>query len=593
MLNLTIYGRIFALIMVIGFLNPILIFSQDKTLVDITDIYPEDLRVAGFELTSKQDIEIEATGFNYRNYDYDLFFGNAWILNSESREVVWDLLDSPSRRSKKGTLEFMDKVSLPSGTYEVYYASFPLHPGNDFDIDELGDILGSFFRDWFSEDRRYSRRDRLSRRDRRGIYREFQVVIKGDGKRLSRDDVYDYHDKLKNESLIWISGYKKNLHKSVGFITKKSVELEVYSIGEFEDREKFDYGFIRDAISRKKVWDLSYRKSNYAGGARKNRMRKDTITLPKGKYAVVYSTDGTHSSKKWNAQPPYDPEFWGISVRLKNQKDKKNIEFFDHENFMKPRTIVDMTRVRNSESKSYGFTLKKDMDINIYAVGEGRKRDMADFGWIIDANNRDRVWEMEYRDTEHAGGSDKNRVYDDIISLKKGNYIAYFVTDGSHSYRMWNSSPPSDQKAWGMRLMVVDTDFNSKDVWEYEEEDKNILAKIVNIGDDELISERFRLEERTRIRIYAIGEGSGGDMHDYGWIEDTRTGRTVWEMSYRRTEHAGGAKKNRMFDGTIVLKPGEYVIRYETDGSHSFNDWNASQPYDPFNWGITVTAVND
>jgi len=145
MLNLTIYGRIFALIMVIGFLNPILIFSQDKTLVDITDIYPEDLRVAGFELTSKQDIEIEATGFNYRNYDYDLFFGNAWILNSESREVVWDLLDSPSRRSKKGTLEFMDKVSLPSGTYEVYYASFPLHPGNDFDIDELGDILGSFF----------------------------------------------------------------------------------------------------------------------------------------------------------------------------------------------------------------------------------------------------------------------------------------------------------------------------------------------------------------------------------------------------------------------------------------------------------------
>ena len=201
---------------------------------------------------------------------------------------------------------------------------------------------------------------------------------------------------------------------------------------------------------------------------------------------------------------------------------------------------------------------------------------------------------MEYRDTEHAGGSDKNRVFDDVIRLKKGNYIAYFVTDGSHSYRMWNSSPPSDQKAWGMRLIAVDTDFNSNDVWEYEEEeDKNILAKIVNIGDDELISERFRLKERTRIRIYALGEGSGGDMHDYGWIEDTRTGRTVWEMSYRRTEHAGGAKKNRMFDGTIVLKPGEYVIRYETDGSHSFNDWNASQPYDPFNWGITVTAVNE
>lgn len=594
MLNLTIYGRIFALIMIIGFLNPTLIFSQDKTLVEITDIYPEDLRVAGFELTSKQDIEIEATGFIYRNFGDFLFLGNAWILDSESREVVWDLSDTPSRRNKKGTLEFFDKVSLPGGKYEVYYASFPQRSGNDFDIDELGDILGSFFRDWFSDDRRSRRRDRLSRGDRREIYRDFQVVIKGEGKELSRDDIYDNHEKLKNESLIWISGYKKNLHKSVGFVANKSVELEVYSIGEFEDREQFDYGYIQDAVSRKKVWDLSYRKSEYAGGASKNRMRKDTITLPKGKYAVVYSTDGTHSPKKWNAQPPYDPEFWGISVRLKNQKDKKNIEFFDYEDFMESRTIVDMTRVRNNESKSYGFTLKKDMDINIYAVGEGFRRDMADFGWIIDANDRERVWEMEYRDTEHAGGSDKNRVFDDVIRLKKGNYIAYFVTDGSHSYRMWNASAPSDQKAWGMRLIAVDTDFNSKDVLEYEEEeDKNILAKIVNIGDNELVSERFRLKERTRIRIYAIGEGSGGDMYDYGWIEDTRTGRTVWEMSYRRTEHAGGAKKNRMFDGTIVLKPGEYVIRYETDGSHSFNDWNDSQPYDPFNWGITVTAVRE
>ena len=101
MLNITIYSRIFSLFLVISFLIPTLIFSQDNTLVEIMDIYPEDLRVAGFELTSKQDIEIEATGFNYRKYDHNLFFGNAWILNSDSREVVWELLESSSRRNKK------------------------------------------------------------------------------------------------------------------------------------------------------------------------------------------------------------------------------------------------------------------------------------------------------------------------------------------------------------------------------------------------------------------------------------------------------------------------------------------------------------
>ena len=64
-------------------------------------------------------------------------------------------------------------------------------------------------------------------------------------------------------------------------------------------------------------------------------------------------------------------------------------------------------------------------------------------------------------------------------------------------------------------------------------------------------------------------------MVDYGWIEDAKSGRRVWEMTYRMTEHAGGAKKNRRFDGVIRLPAGEYVLRYETDGSHSFGDWNA------------------
>ncbi|MCH8300956.1 MAG: hypothetical protein IIC39_10520 [Candidatus Marinimicrobia bacterium] len=157
---------------------------------------------------------------------------------------------------------------------------------------------------------------------------------------------------------------------------------------------------------------------------------------------------------------------------------------------------------------------------------------------------------------------------------------------------MWNSSPPSDQQAWGLRLISLDSKFDSDDVEEYvEEEDENILASVVNVGNNDMVSARFKLKERKRVRIYAIGEGSRGEMYDYGWIEDLHSGRTIWEMSYRITEHAGGAKKNRMFDGTILLEPGEYEVRYETDGSHSFNDWNASQPYDPFNWGITVRVV--
>jgi hypothetical protein len=31
---------------------------------------------------------------------------------------------------------------------------------------------------------------------------------------------------------------------------------------------------------------------------------------------------------------------------------------------------------------------------------------------------------------------------------------------------------------------------------------------------------------------------------------------------------------------------------YISDGSHSFNDWNAARPDDPFGWGIRVSIVD-
>ena len=74
------------------------------------------------------------------------------------------------------------------------------------------------------------------------------------------------------------------------------------------------------------------------------------------------------------------------------------------------------------------------------------------------------------------------------------------------------------------------------------------------------------------------------------WIEHAN-GHTVWEMSYRMTTHAGGAEKNRLFDGTIRLAAGRYVLKWESDGSHAFGDWNDDPPDDPEGWGIAVLPV--
>jgi len=111
------------------------------------------------------------------------------------------------------------------------------------------------------------------------------------------------------------------------------------------------------------------------------------------------------------------------------------------------------------------------------------------------------------------------------------------------------------------------------------------------VGDNEDEGERFTLESNGKVRVYAIGEGQDGEMHDFAWIEKAGSGRVVWEMTYRMTDHAGGARKNRVFNDAISLDAGEYVVKYVSDGSHSFQRWNASPPSDVMNWGVTVKLV--
>ena len=69
------------------------------------------------------------------------------------------------------------------------------------------------------------------------------------------------------------------------------------------------------------------------------------------------------------------------------------------------------------------------------------------------------------------------------------------------------------------------------------------------------------------------------------------TGKIVWEMDYYDTDHAGGARKNRIAVQILTLPKGDYRLYYESDGSHSFGDWNSEPPHDPEGYGIRVLKV--
>ena len=563
-------------------------YAQNN-LAEIDRIYPEQLRTEGFELDREQDIRIAATGVHLKQGRDEMVLGTAWILNAQSREVVWSFSAAALEDERRVELQSQAAtLKLKPGAYEVYYASFPYFRNEDdwSFSSEVGKLLGGKPKNVFHRG--------FNREDYYDLYREFKIAIQGQGRKQSREEMVKKQEARRADAVIALAAVDDNYYAQQGFVLDQPITVQIEATGEARKgkESEFDYGWIVNVDTREKVWKFSYRDSEHAGGAEKNRRIRESLSLPAGKYAAFFVADDSHSPRKWNSTPPYDPAAWGMFIRVA-AAEQKHLKKFEYEVLKQKDIIFSLAPVRDNDLRSHGFTLKKPMKLRVYALGEGTDDDMADYGWIVEAKTQKKVWEMRYYDTEYAGGAHKNRMLDEVVQLEAGSYMAYFVTDDSHAHREWNSSPPYDPEHWGLTLLAAEANFSRADIAEYSPEaDPTILASIVGVRDHASKRASFTLKKDTEVRIYALGEGSEGDMNDYGWIEDAKTGRVVWEMGYRMTDHAGGARKNRMFNGTIFLKAGDYNVYYESDDSHAFNDWNASPPHDPSHWGVTVFAAN-
>ena len=550
-------------------------FAGDTVLATIDQLKPGQLEVRGFYLDHPQEVRIEATGFD-RTWRFGEV-GTAWILDADSRKPVWELRDARSRRAGRDLRTYDDSLQLAPGIYEVYYATYPQWGWSPRDGGRSW--WGSVVRDLTGWD------------DFRDLVRELRIEVRGDGRPAANPDLERSRRRISDAALVSLTGLPDHQLTSRGFRLDRPMDVEIYAVGEVTKDGGFDYGWIVDTNSHEKVWTFTWRGSQPAGGAEKNRTARTTLRLPAGSYAAVFLTDSSHSPHGWNALPPYDPSFWGLTLTVAKPEDRQAASTFDYAAGPHGEVIAELTKVRDDQLEHTGFTLAKPTDVRVYAIGEGTGDDMADYGWIADARTRHKVWSMDYRRTDHAGGSQKNRMADEVVHLDPGTYLVYFVTDGSHSWNDWNSEPPYDPDHWGITLFAANKDFDRSTLRPLAEaQDTGILARIAPVGDDADKRAGFALDRQTRVAIYALGEGRDGEMYDYGWIEDAN-GRIVWEMTYRMTDRAGGASKNRLFEGTVILDPGRYTVHYRSDGSHSFNDWNAAPPADPEGWGIQVSRA--
>jgi hypothetical protein len=557
-------------------------------LVDLHEIAPQRVKSQAFRLPSASTIQIEAAGLE-GEADHGtmtlletMFDGkrpghpwaaNAWILDLTTRSVVWELSAAKTSRGVGETLTFNGTAPLPAGAYEAFYSFYPAVHFSDDDKDQ--------------QEKR-SLLDRLWNGSTTTVA-ALGLTIRSSGTLLDGHDLARINDAFAASSIVNFRATARQQFQETGFSLTRPTQVDVYAVGEARKDGSFDSGWIVNTDTKQKVWALTWDDSGPAGGAEKNRVAHFTKTLASGHYAAFYGTDDSHDPSAWNASPPHDPDRWGLLVRVPDPSARAEVKTFAYEHVPAASTIVALTGLGDSEDVARGFTLARPMDVRVYALGEGRDGRMVDYGWIVGPNHR-RVWEMRYDGTESAGGDVKNRLVDRVVHLDAGDYTVYFVTDDSHSAKRWNASAPPDGQRWGITLLAANGTSDARAVSTHAEvADPSIVAQIVRVRDHERKQTTFTLAQDSRVRIYALGEADDDELADYGWIEEAKSHRKVWEMTYPATQPAGGAVKNRRFEGTISLAAGDYIAHYVTDGSHAFGEWNASPPDDPMSWGITIS----
>jgi hypothetical protein len=512
-------------------------------------------------------------------------YAYGWILNLHTRKVEWALTrESSGSDEGEQFVVFDGDVRLPAGEFTAYYAPFTRGRYQ---------VLKFFGKEWA---RIRIDSDRPPRNYKRwGLSLTLANNADPDVVQILEPPV-EVRDPQRFVEIIRAGD---DLSETRGFTLPVKMQIRVYCQGEFMDPNVgADLGWIMNADTRAPVWELGPDNYEHGGGSLKNKISQETITLPAGNYLARYVTDDSHSHDGWNEAPPYDPDGWGMILSALSESDAQRIRPFTQPPEDPRRTIVDLVRQGDGAFVNQGFTLKSDSRLRVHALGEYAHGEFADYGWIEAYASGKKVWSMTESNTEHAGGDEKNRMADEIITLPHGDYVVYYTTDDSHAYGSWNRTPPSDPEAWGIRIVGVSPDFGPGsfklfDPQQREEQGKDFLVRLVHVGNGEHRRQRFKLDKPTRVHIVAEGEGMiGGQMADYGWVEDTRNGTWVWEMTIRNTRHAGGAEKNRLFDGTVLLDAGEYDAHFVTDDSHAWNKFNDARPDNPNLWGLTITRAD-
>lgn len=508
-----------------------------------------------------------------------VFLARGWILDLDTRETVWKMdQDHGSFHGRSENWRVDEEITLPAGRYALYFAASSGMVPLDKLIKVLGIPLGQIEASigpnvpW----------DKLGESDRWGIRLEAKDAAYRAIAAPAADPGPD------PDALVRVFGLKDNDERRVRLDLARPVEFRVRFTGEYDRgvRSFADGAWIRDMRDWRLVWAPDDELTRPAGGDFKNQAFAGAVRLPAGRYLLSMALDGSHAPGSWNAPPPNDPEAWGIALDPVDPADRSAVQVTADAAL--PDPLLAITTMGDDRFERVPFGVDRSVRVLVSGVGEAaRKGEFVDSGWIEQLSDLEPVWRMEESESLPAGGDAKNRAVLALVDLAPGGYALCYSTDDSHSYQSWNSEPPRDPEAWGITLTTLDPD-DAGAIRKGEPKDAPMTIALTMVGDDADLVRRFRLTERVKFHLVALGEGSGDPLADRGWLEDAKSGEKVWQMRYRDSMPAGGASKNRIVRADVTLPAGEYVLHYRSDDSHAFGDWNSAPPLQSHLWGVTL-----
>ncbi len=554
--------------------------GQGPVLSAIKEIDHAGLYSQRFRLERDARVQIDAVGSGWP--DEEILFSYAWLLKLSDRSVAWAMDWRAVEADRNDNVSAAAEIDLTAGDYVLYFSAL----GGFFPIKKEVRLLKMFRLGTFNIEG-----GTLVAWDRYGEPARWKAVVRATDPGLSLSDFVVNPPPPELIAPVAFREAGSGEFYRAALEVRQTIRMRILAVGEYVAREQgfADGAWIEDRDECARVWDMTLRNTEPAGGAKKNRVFDDIVELAPGRYLLCYVTDDSHAFGDWNAPPPYDPESWGVTLLpiqpLAEGALRVVIDPPDE------NLIARIDRVGDAEFHRTGFELRREAELCVRGFGEmsSDKDRLVDYGWIEDARTLERVWTMENNPGIWAGGEPRNRLVQEQVRLAAGSYYLCYVSDYAHAFPRWSKTPPFDPRSWGIALNGLGRDFDAAWVRTFEEsEGPAAIVRLAPVGDDEHRRLSFVVAEPMRVKIIAMGEGSRGEMFDYGWLTRKESGEKVWSMDYEATTPAGGARKNRREEAFLTLEPGEYTLHYQTDGSHSIEGWNDDPPEEPHYWGVTL-----